>query len=189
MYFYILVLLLIVVLLVVSLELIKHSKAKTAQLAAVRDFQEKHELSSRDLKLFKETMKEAKEQILAADGSFSRDEEDGSSTEFAIKACKEIFKYLMDNPKEIISYGDFLYRSLPAFSNALMRETTIQKAQIQKEEIVQTSNVLDNVITELAEIIIADYNRCMKDELEETVIETTVAKQGDNQVYDEKTEK
>ena len=66
-YFIVLIILLVVTLLVVGLELVKRSKLKTEQLLAVRTFQEKHGLSSRDLNVFKETMKEAKEQIILAE--------------------------------------------------------------------------------------------------------------------------
>lgn len=186
MYFYILILSLIVVLIVISFELVKHSRFKADQLKAVRAFQESNDLNNRDLKIFKETMKEAKAQILLAEKSVGADKKKGASIDAAIEASKEIFKYLMDEPKSIVLYSDFLYRSLPAFSSALERKQLIQKTQIENEEIGQTKEALDDIIIELSETIIAEYSKYIKEELEETTIDNIVVKQGERKGTNEK---
>ena len=178
-YFIVLIILLVVTLLVIGLELVKRSKLKTKQLLAVRTFQEKHGLSSRDLNVFKETMKEAKEQIILAEEAVDSTNDYNESVYAAINASEEIFQYLMDDPQKILLYGDFLYRELPAFSNALVRRKTIQSSEINHEEVLATKESLKTIIVELGQAIISSYNRSMQEELEESLLENDVVKKAE----------
>ena len=180
MYFYILVIILVAALLVISFELVKRSKLKAAQLLAVHAFQEEHDLSNRDLKIFKETLGEAKSQIRTAEKAMTGIENEQQYLDSALTASKEIFRYLMDKPKDIVLYDNFLYRSLPAFSNTLERRAAFEQTAIDSSELTTTQKELDKILIELSESIVTDYNRYLKDELEETVIEKGAVKQGDH---------
>lgn len=185
-YFIVLIILLVITLLVVGLELIKRSKLKTKQLLAVRAFQEKHGLSNRDLNVFKETMKEAKEQIILTEEAVDSRHDYDEAVYAAINASKEIFQYLMDDPKKILLYGDFLYRELPAFSNALVRRKAIQGSEIDHEGVLITKKSLDTIIVELSQVIISSYNRSMQEELEESLLDNDVVKKSGKNGLDEK---
>ena len=85
----------------------------------------------------------------------------------------------MDDPQKVLLYGDFLYRELPAFSNALIRRKTIQSSEINHEEVLATKESLETIIVELGQAIISSYNRSMQEELEESLLENDVVKKAE----------
>lgn len=179
MYFYILIIGLIVALLAVTFEIVKRLRLRTAQLVAVHNFQEEHNLSNRDLKIFKDTLGEAKTQIRHSEKAIKGINNIPSSIKSALLASQEIFKYLMDHPKDIVLYDQFLYRRLPAFSDALEKRLALEQTKFENIEIIKTKKELELILIELSESIIKDYTQYLKDELEETVIENVTAKQGE----------
>ncbi|MGT9146688.1 5-bromo-4-chloroindolyl phosphate hydrolysis family protein [Enterococcus faecalis] len=177
MYFYVVIgVFMLLILFVISFRLIKRSKLKTKQLLAVMAFQEENKLSNRDLKVFKEVMSEAKKQILLAEQSTKWMANNQINVLSAINASKEIFKHLTDKPRDLVLYGDFLYRSLPAFTSALERRQKIELAAVEGEGVIQVKNELDNILTELTEVILTTFNEHMDEELKDTEIEQVVAR-------------
>lgn len=164
MYYYLLIALLIIVLIVTSFEVIKKSKVKTAQLVAVHSFKEQHQLTSRELKMFQDVLKETKEQIICAEEAMNHIADKNPQILSGVNASKEIFMHLMEFPKDLTSYGDFLYRDLPAFSSALNRYNTIQTSGVESEELSKLLKELELVILELSQSIIDDFELIAKSE-------------------------
>lgn len=170
----------IVILIIIGFSLIKRSKLKTAQLLAVHAFQEENKLSNRDLKVFKEVMGEAKNQILLAEQLAKQMKHSVPAIATTLEASKELFKYLMEEPKELILYGDFLYRDLPAFCSVLERRNTMESAGIASDETFQTQNELDNMLTEVSKKILKAYNQYQEEQQEEVERAVLVTKKGEN---------
>ena len=166
----------LLILTIIGFRLVKRSQLKTKQLLAVRAFQEESKLSNRDLKVFKEVMSETKKQILLAEQSSKWLRNNQTNVLSAINASKEIFKHLMDEPKDLILYGDFLYRSLPAFTSALERRQKIELAAVEDEGVIQVKKDLDTILIELTDVILTTFHEYMDEELKDTEIEQAVAK-------------
>ncbi|MBF0006457.1 5-bromo-4-chloroindolyl phosphate hydrolysis family protein [Enterococcus faecalis] len=178
MYFYVIIgVFMLLILSIIGFRLMKRSKLKTKQLLAVLAFQEENKLSNRDLKVFKEVMSEAKKQILLAEQSSKWMVDNQNNVLSAINASKEIFKHLMDEPKDLVLYGDFLYRSLPAFTSTLERRQKIELAEVEDEGVIQVKSDLDAILAELTEALLTTFHDHMNEELKDAEIEQVVTKQ------------
>ncbi|EJV6887999.1 5-bromo-4-chloroindolyl phosphate hydrolysis family protein [Enterococcus faecalis] len=170
MYFYILLFLLIVTLALTAFDIMKRYKLKVAQTTAIRQFQETNEMSVGDLQIFKETMGDAKKLIIEAEYSSSQLKDMPEEVTQALQASKEIFSKLMVKPKDLILYGDFLYRTLPAFTSALERANKMNEMQLNSMEYKQNKEEVTRFLIDLSANILEDYGQYMNEEFEETKI-------------------
>ena len=72
-----------------------------------------YKLNDEELKVFETVMREAKNDILKIVELTDKSDLSKTKTPKAISASQSIFKDLMTEPKDLIQYGDFLYKVLP----------------------------------------------------------------------------
>lgn len=138
----------------------------------IQDFQLKHKLSDADLNLFKNTMGEAKDQIIEWETLVNQSKRMKQIPKVltAIKSAKEIFRRLMDNPKNMTEMNDFLYTKLPGILDATKRFTDIEKSKIETSEIGQSLKVITKTIMVVSESIIDDYEIIVQKEADEVTV-------------------
>ncbi|GAX47557.1 5-bromo-4-chloroindolyl phosphate hydrolysis family protein [Pseudolactococcus reticulitermitis] len=173
MYYIILISILILVLLFIAFQFIKRVKLKVEQVKKVEQFQSENTLSTRELDIFKTEMKTTKMQILAISASLSLSEELAQEVQVvkAFKASQAIFVYLMNQPKKMIDFGDFLYRSLPSFKNAIENYKTIGVTDVTTDEINQWHHTILLNILDISQSIITDYEKNVENHWQETVFD------------------
>ncbi|WP_413537122.1 5-bromo-4-chloroindolyl phosphate hydrolysis family protein [Carnobacterium divergens] len=120
-YFYFTLIILSVVLILSATQLVKLSRLRILQKKAVKEFQEKNQLSNSELILFKTEMKEAKSYIISIEKIIKVNLvlKENQTLHQTVEKAKEIFKHLMNEPRDLIRFADFLYRNLPSFQLVL----------------------------------------------------------------------
>ena len=135
----------------------------------IKDYQNKNELSDSELNLFKETMSVAKGQIieweLVVDGSKILKKK--QEIIIGIKSAQEIFKELMEHPKEMTELHDFLYTKLPGVLSASKSFIAIEEADISTDEIKQSLASILSTIIMVSESITDDYEEIIAEDLDE----------------------
>ncbi|MDR0300206.1 MAG: 5-bromo-4-chloroindolyl phosphate hydrolysis family protein [Streptococcaceae bacterium] len=87
-------------------------------------------LSDSDIKLFRETMAEAKGYIMSWDKSIKKITELSVIEDVTggVEAAKKTFQYIVENPSELTQQNDFLYKDLP---NMLKLITSYEKLEAE----------------------------------------------------------
>lgn len=72
-------------------------------------------LSENDITIFRDTMSEAKKNILAWENNMKKNEdlEMVESVTKGLESAKSTFKYIVSNPNQLTKQNDFLYKDLP----------------------------------------------------------------------------
>lgn len=138
----------------------------------IERFQAKHHLSKSELTLFRETLGEAKDEILRIEGITKKYKQLAAieTGEAGIKSAKEIFKKLMENPQNINQLGDFLYQKLPGLVEATVKIEQIKQAELSTPEIEQSVAEILDTIQVLSASITDDYEQIIQLESEDIAL-------------------
>lgn len=133
------------------------------------EFQKKHSLTNTEIKLFKETMDLAKQQIIEWEEVIkcSPNLKKNQSIQIALKSSKEIFKYFMDFPSSITVFNDFLYVKLPGVVAASEKYSTIDSSEIKTAEVAESLETMLISIIAISESITDDYEKSVEEDLNE----------------------
>ncbi len=141
-------------------------KGKRAQQNRLEAFQKKHHLNESDLKLFKETMGELKEQILTVERNCHRVKElqEIEKKQAGVKSAKEIFKELMKDPQGMTEFDHFLYQKMPSAVEISEKVRRVKENKIETPEIKQAIDemletfglVLSRITEDYEEVVVED---------------------------------
>jgi 5-bromo-4-chloroindolyl phosphate hydrolysis protein len=111
-------------------------------------------LSDSDIKLFRETMAEAKNQIKAWETA-SKTITDVSVIEDVtggLAAAKKTFQFIVKNPQELTKQNEFLYKSLPNMSKLIESYRKLQQEAIKSEkDLSETLLLMKTLSNQVAE--------------------------------------
>ena len=150
-YFYVTLLILSSILIVFATQVMKLFRLKQEQKKRVKNYQELHRMTDSELLLFKNEMAEAKSTILGIEKvikdvpSLEKNEVISNT----LMESKSIFKQLMENPRDLTQYDNFLYRNLPTLHLLLSKY-------------VEQSNSTEELLHLIGQNINQDYEKLLK---------------------------
>lgn len=141
-----------------------------------KKYKETHQLSDKDLELFKKTMGEMKNQILGIEEATNKNKDlkKIENLEAGIKSAKEIFQELMAEPNELTKYGDFIYKKLPSMLDACIRLNKIEGTKLNSKEIRESVDSILETVTFISASITDEYERIVKEDSEEIALSKKV---------------
>lgn len=146
-----LIILTIAVIIILSSRLLKKLQMKKTQLEKIRAFKKMYQLNDEELKIFETVMREAKSDILKIVGYTKKSGlSNNANLKKAIHASQSIFKDLMSEPKDLIKYGDLLYKILPGLVLACEEYTDIVEGEVQSDSIQEKRLELLSIIEEFS---------------------------------------
>lgn len=155
--------------LVITLMPTQQATAVVTQSQAIAAYRTKHHLSPDELKLFRETMGTAKQQILSLSQQ-ARDSEALANifqTTGALHAAQELFREMMSHPQVMTQHGDFLYKMLPALSESCDQLITAEQADVHTPTVDAAMMTMKAGIQRQAEAIVKDYATVVTSDAEE----------------------
>ncbi|WP_307984424.1 5-bromo-4-chloroindolyl phosphate hydrolysis family protein [uncultured Lactococcus sp.] len=172
MYYGILLIVLIVaVLMILCSRFLKKLILKKAQIEKVRTFKKMYELNDEELKVFETVMREAKNDILRiVELTEQSDLSKHKKLQKAIRASQSIFKNLMTNPKDLIQYGDFLYKLLPGLVVACEEYNDIVESDIDSDFLNEKKSEILYAIEEFSQSIIRYWDKNVERDLNKVKI-------------------
>lgn len=179
-YYKILLIILIVALLtILCSRFLKKLSLKKAQIEKVRAFKNMYKLNDEELKVFETVMREAKNDILKiVELTDKSDLSKNKKLQKAISASQSIFKDLMTEPKDLIQYGDFLYKVLPGLVLACGEYNDIVESTIDNEFLNEKKSEILSVIEEFSYNIIRYWNKNVERDSNKVKISKQALEQG-----------
>ncbi|MFZ8765716.1 5-bromo-4-chloroindolyl phosphate hydrolysis family protein [Enterococcus asini] len=180
MYFVVVFVSLFGILAFVTFQITDRWKKRRLQLAKLADYKECNKLSERDLNVFKNAMAEAKVQIIQGEDCYrklAKSSQQGK-VKAGLEAAKGIFQYLMKEPQQLTQYGDFLYRDLPGFINALSHYQDFMRVPLAAGEWHQQKHNLEGLIAEFSQIIVDDFLPIGEEQVQDAQTDLTVVEKG-----------
>lgn len=155
-------------------------KAKTKKTNAEKE-KLYHEagLNEQDIKAFRNTMAEAKQNIIDWEENVKQNstlKKIEKETQ-GIIAAKALFKEIVEEPKRITEVDTFLYKRLPNIVNLTEKYLKITAHKIKAESTIETLKKSEDVIQKVSLQISNDYTNFVSDDLEDLTIEAEVAKE------------
>lgn len=152
---------------------LERAKINKSQKSNVKKYQKDNNLSDSELKLFREVMGVAKDQIIEIDYLVGKSKKlkKEKIVHKGIKSAQEVFMNLMEHPDELTLFNDFLYVKLPGALSALKSFSSIESSDIMTAEINKSLNKITDNIRTIFESIIDDYEVAVYDDMDE--IDTT----------------
>ncbi|KAF1299629.1 hypothetical protein BAU15_00610 [Enterococcus sp. JM4C] len=149
-----------------------HRAAIKAYKENLRKYQKEKKLTDSELQLFKETLGEAKELILSWEETNKGIKSLNmiEAQELGLKSSKEIFKELMEHPKEINQLNEFLYIKLPGVVDASKRVRQIYEAGLSTPEIDESLKSMQHTIEVISRSITDDYEAIVQEDSEEIAL-------------------
>lgn len=164
-YLFLLLIVLLGIVVIHSARKIKIFKLKRKQVAEVKVFQRDNKLSKNELKIFEDVMRDTKEYIIAFENNIKNSKilSENKIISRGVDASKAIFENLMDNPKNLIRVGDFLYKTLPLLSTVSEEYLILEeKGEVLKE--IQNSKIeFINILQKLSKKSVTYYEELIKE--------------------------
>lgn len=143
------------------------------------EFYKSKGLSKEDMDFFRETMQQAKEQILSIELNMKKSSklkaiEKRNNT---IQLSKSLFKSITEQPNRLHQVDQFLYVHLPALSDLTQKFVEIKNHQAKSKA---TYNILQKsamTIDDMCEQIATDYVKFKNEDLEDMDMKVELAKQ------------
>jgi 5-bromo-4-chloroindolyl phosphate hydrolysis protein len=164
-----LILIVVFLVFVLTIRLRMQAKINYEYRQKLAKFQKQHQLSDSELKLFHDTMEEAKQLILRAEAATVKNKQltKIEKEEFGIRSAKEIFKLMMEEPHEITHFGDFFYTKLPGMANACDHLVKIKADGVDTPEIKQASTLISETVQIISASITDDYEKIIQADSED----------------------
>lgn len=151
---------------------VKNQRISQLQQQKIKEYQEKHQLTKADLQVFRQQMRELKENIIQLEQitQGNTDLKKIEKAEAGLASAKEIFQELMAHPNDLTKYGDFSYKKLPSLLDASVRLEEIQKSNLQTPEIKISLTRIKETIQFISASITDDYERIVAEDSEEIAL-------------------
>ena len=136
-------------------------------------------MSDEQIKFFRETMAFAKKQIKTLEKNMSAVSKLKAIDlrNDTLKAAKGMFKELVKEPQKLHQADRFLYNHLPNLVDLTNKYLEISEHEIISKTTYQTLAESADVIEEVSQLLVTDYERFVSDDLAELDVELTIAKQ------------
>jgi len=136
-------------------------------------------LSKEDINFFRETMQQAKEQILTIESNMEKTSklkaiEKRNNT---IKLSKSLFKSITEHPERLHQVDQFLYVHLPALSDLTTKFVKIKNHQAKSKATYDILQKSAGTIDDMCEQIATDYVKFKSDDLENMEMQIELAKE------------
>ncbi|WP_125709722.1 5-bromo-4-chloroindolyl phosphate hydrolysis family protein [Lacticaseibacillus porcinae] len=155
--------------LVITLMPTQQATTVVTQSQAIAEYRAAHHLSVDELKLFRETMSTAKQQILTLGTQAQRSEALAKifQTTGGLHAAQELFRELMAHPHVMNEHGDFLYKMLPALVESCDQFITAEQADVENEAVNAAITEMAVGIQQQSIAIANDYAQVVTTDAEE----------------------
>lgn len=135
-------------------------------------------LSESEIRLFRQTMKDARDQIMSLESSFNQSKLQQIEQQIpVITICQSIFKELVQEPQKLNIANQFLYQHLPNISTLATKYVEVSR----QNQISHDSDLLlettYHTIFEVAQLIMDDYQQFNQDDREQLNDEIRLAQQ------------
>ncbi|QCA28914.1 5-bromo-4-chloroindolyl phosphate hydrolysis family protein [Vagococcus xieshaowenii] len=158
-------------------------KGKEIKLPAMSKEKSEHYeslgMSDQQIEFFRETMQTAKEQIKALDtnmNSVTKLKAINLRTD-AVKITKSLFKRLADEPNKLHLADGFLYHHLPNILELTDKYIEINNHEVKTKTSYEALEKSAAMIEKVAILLLEDYERFVKDDMDELDVELTLAEQ------------
>lgn len=124
-------------------------------------------LSDSDIKIFRENLAEAKENIEVWEMSMKKDEDLQvvESVTGGLDASKQTFKYIVQHPQELTQQNEFLYKDLPNMVKLTEKFLEMKKQSVKTEEIRRDLDETLLLIKTLSAHISKNYHEILMDDV------------------------
>lgn len=155
--------------LVITLMPTQPATTVVTQSQAIAEYRATHHLSVDELKLFRETMGTAKQQIFQLGTQAQRSEALAKIFQATggLHAAQELFRELMIHPHVMNEHGDFLYKMLPVLVESCDQFITAEQADVETEAVSTAITEMAAGIQQQAIAIADDYARVVTNDAEE----------------------
>ena len=164
-YLFLLLIVLLGIVAIHSARKVKIFKLKQKQVAEVKVFQRENKLSKNELKIFEDVMRDTKEYIIALENNIKNSKilSENKIISRGCDASKAIFENLMDNPKNLIRVGDFLYKTLPLLSTVSEEYLILEEKGEVLKEIKNSKIEFINILQKLSKKSVTYYEELIKE--------------------------
>lgn len=134
-------------------------------------------MSEQQIAFFRETMAQTKEQIVQLEKNMH------SASKLkaidlrndTVKAAKAMFKELVKEPNKLHLADQFLYTHLPNLVELTDKYLEIDAHELKNKNTYDALNKSAQVINDISELLAADYQKLVADDLDELEVEMTLA--------------
>ena len=161
----------------------KPKKQKTTKIPALSKEKAAHYeslgLDDQQVAFFRETMQTAKEQIEQLDTNMrtvTKLKAINLRTD-AVKISKSLFKRLADEPNKLHLADGFLYHHLPNILELTEKYIEIDNHEVKTKNSYEALEKSATMIEKVAALLLDDYERFVKDDMEELEVEISFAEQ------------
>ena len=152
-------------------------------LPTISDEKEKHYqelgLNNEQMSFFRETMAQAKKQIVQLETNMNQVAKLKAIDlrNDTLKAAKSMFKELVKEPQKLHQADRFLYNHLPNLVDLTNKYIEINEHELKNKNTFETLAKSAEVIDEVSQLLVSDYQRFVSDDLAALDIEISLAKQ------------
>ncbi|WP_276871638.1 5-bromo-4-chloroindolyl phosphate hydrolysis family protein [Lactococcus taiwanensis] len=124
-------------------------------------------LSDSDIKIFRENLAEAKDNIETWEAKIKKDDDLQvvESVTGGLDASKQTFKYIVQHPQELTKQNDFLYKDLPNMVKLTEKYLDMKKQAVRTEEIKRDLDETLLLIKTLSHSISKNYHEILMDDV------------------------
>lgn len=135
-------------------------------------------MSEREIELFRETMNLSKQQILKLQQNIQKNAKLKAIDlrHDTLKASKALFKELVKEPTRLPEASQFLYTHLPNIVDLTDNYVEINDHEVKSKEVYGKLEESAQIIDQMADLIVKDYQQFVADDLEDMDIEISIAK-------------
>ena len=143
-------------------------------------------MSEREIELFRETMNLSKQQILKLQQNIQKNAKLKAIDlrHDTLKASKALFKELVKEPTRLPEASQFLYTHLPNIVDLTDNYVEINDHEVKSKEVYGKLEESAQIIDQMADLIVKDYQQFVADDLEDMDIEISIAKKNLKQDHD-----
>lgn len=158
-------------------------KGKKNKLPDLNVEKEKHYhdlgMSDQEIAFFRETMATAREQIIQLEKNMNSTAKLKAINlrNDTVRAAKAMFKEMVRDPQKLHQADRFLYTHLPNLLDLTAKYNEINQHEIKSKETYTKLAQSAEVIEEVSQLIVADYQKFVADDLEDMDVEISIAKQ------------
>ena len=124
-------------------------------------------LSDTDIKIFRENLSEAKENIKTWEKLLKKEDDLQvvESVTGGLDASKHTFKYIVQNPQELTKQNEFLYKDLPNMVKLSEKFIEMKKQSVRTEDINRDLDETLLLIKTLSNSISKNYHEILMDDV------------------------
>lgn len=126
-------------------------------------------LGDKDIDIFRDTMKEARDNIKYWDSQLTKHEKLGIIEEQTggLISSKKIFQAIVEEPAEMTNENDFLYKDLPNMVTLVKKYGELTEVRPETQEVKMELAERLYYITKLSELITKNYQAMVIDDVDE----------------------